>query len=121
MGSSTKENNPRQTTLSSPFGTILTRHRIARTFGTHSTYEAARHVCNCGRCYSSCPPSFRVKESFKLSDVKDQTIALNVRLKPETSVWFIELVWFNQINETDQIDRTDQMNKIGWRTFTVSC
>ena len=46
-----------------------------------------------------------------MSDVKDQTIALNVRLKPETSIWFIELVWFNQINETDQ------MNKIGWRTF----
>ena len=65
-----------------------------------------------------------------MSDVKDQTIALNVRMKPETSVWFIwsiwfiwfiELVWFNQINETDQIDRTDQMNKIGWRTFSVSC
>ncbi len=51
-----------------------------------------------------------------MSDVKDQTIAMNVRLKPEASVWFIwsiwfiwfiELVWFNQINETDQ------MNKIG--------
>ncbi|MEI8014004.1 MAG: hypothetical protein WCH20_04120 [Nitrospira sp.] len=56
-----------------------------------------------------------------MSDVKDQTIAVNVRLKPEASVWFIELVWFNQINETDQIDRTDQMNKIGWRTFSVSC
>jgi hypothetical protein len=65
-----------------------------------------------------------------MSEVKDQTITVNVRLKPEASVWFIwsiyfiwfiELVWFNQINETDQIDRTDQMNKIGWRTVSVSC
>ena len=76
------------------------------------------------------PTHSRVKKSFNMSDVKDQTIAVNVRLKPEASVWFIwsiwfiwfiELVWFNQINETDQIDRTDQMNKIGWRTFSVSC
>ena len=65
--------------------------------------------------------SSRVKESTNMSDVKDQTIAVNVRLKPEASVWFIwsiwfiwfiELVWFNQINETDQTHQTDQTDQI---------